>query len=98
MLLVLPLAHHAIYGPNGWIAYGKKKTEYRQLQQELLQLQAQNEALERRVQSLREADPRAIEREAREQLRYAKPGEIVLVIPEQGQRQEANPAAGSQKP
>ncbi len=98
LLLVIPLGIHAIYGSNGWISYGKKKAEYRQLQQELRELQAHNESLERRVQALREADPRVIEREAREQLRYAKPGEVVLVMPEERQRQDPGMARSNEKP
>ena len=97
-LLLLPLGHHVIYGANGWLAYHQKKAEYKQLQQELRQLQQENEALERRVQALRQADPRVIEREAREQLRYAKPGEVVLVLPEERQRPENGVARNNDKP
>ena len=44
------------------------------------------------------ADPRVIEREAREQLRYAKPGEVVLVLPEERQRPENGVARNNEKP
>jgi len=80
-LLTLWLAFRAVSGPNGWNVYRQKKLEYRQLQQEIQQLQKENQELERRVQSLK-SDPNAIEKEAREQLRYAKPGEIIYVMPE----------------
>ena len=62
------------------------------------QLQQENEALERRVRALQQADPRVIEREAREQLRYAKPGEVVLVLPEERQRPDNGVALNNQKP
>ena len=80
-LLALWLAFRIVSGPNGWIVYHQKKLEYRQLQQEVQQLQKENEELERRVQALKN-DPKAIEKEAREQLRYAKPGEVIYVMPE----------------
>ena len=81
-LLALWLAFRVVSGPNGWIVYHQKKLEYQQLQQEVQQLQKENEELERRVQALKN-DPEAIEKEAREQLRYAKPGEVIYVLPEQ---------------
>jgi cell division protein FtsB len=81
-LLAALLGFNVVYGQNGWLVYSKKKVEYRQLQQELKDLQKENEDLEHRVKAL-QTDPKAIEKEAREQLRYAKPGEIVYVLPEQ---------------
>ena len=80
-LLALWLAFGVMSGPNGWVAYRNKKAENRELQQEIRKLQGENAELERRVEALKN-DPRAIEREAREQLRYAKPGEIIYVMPE----------------
>jgi cell division protein FtsB len=80
-LLAVWLAFGVMSGPNGWMAYRNKKIENRRLQQEVQQMEAENEALQRRVNALK-TDPRAIEREAREQLRYAKPGEIIYVMPE----------------
>ena len=97
-MLLLPLGHHVVYGANGWLAYNQKKAEYNQLQRDLRQLQKENDDLERRVQALRQADPRVIEREAREQLRYAKPGEVVLVLPEERQRPENGIARNTEKP
>jgi cell division protein FtsB len=76
------LGFHVLSGPNGWMAFHKKKLENRALQLEVERLQKGNEDLERRVRALR-SDPKAIEREAREQLRYAKPGEIIYVMPDQ---------------
>ncbi len=79
--LAMLVGYHVVSGPNGWIAYSKKKVEFRQLQVEVQQLQKENEELERRVKGL-QSNPSVIEREAREQLRYVKPGEIVYVLPE----------------
>jgi len=44
-------------------------------------LQQENDRISLRVRELK-SDPRAIEREAREQLKYARPGEVVYIAPE----------------
>src|SRR5512142_447568 len=85
------VAVHVVFGSNGWAAYQKKRSENRQLQQELQTIQRENDQLEQRVKALR-SDPKAIEKEAREQLRYAKPGEVIYVVPQP--RPPQPPAAG----
>jgi cell division protein FtsB len=81
-LLAVWLAFGVISGPNGWMAYRHKRIENRQLQQEIDQLEKDNDELEQHVAKLKN-DPVTIEKEAREQLRYAKPGEIIYMRPEQ---------------
>ena len=83
-LLAACLAFHVFSGPNGWSVYRQKRLEHERLQQQVEKLRKANEELERHVQALK-SDPHAIEKEAREQLRYAKPGEIIYVIPESNQ-------------
>ena len=76
--LVLAAGYKVVYGPNGTIVYKAKRAEYQRLQHEI---DAENERhleLQERVKAL-QSDPRAIEREAREQLGYVRPGERVLV-------------------
>jgi len=79
--LAVALGFHVIFGANGLMAYRQKKAEYQQLQKEVEQLKNENERVQQQINSLK-SDPKAIEREAREQLRYAKPGEIIYVMPE----------------
>jgi len=74
------LFYHVMFGANGMMAYRQKVNEYKRLQQEVQQAQAENERLRQRVYSLK-TDPEAIEKEAREQLKYAKPGELIYVLP-----------------
>jgi cell division protein FtsB len=74
------LFYHVMFGANGMIAYRQKVREYERLQQEVRQAQVENERLRQRVNSLK-TDPQAIEKEAREQLKYAKPGELIYVYP-----------------
>jgi cell division protein FtsB len=78
--LALFLAFRVVFGTNGTLAYKKKREEYRVLQGEVQRLKKDNLALAEQNKSLK-SDPDAIEREAREQLRYAKPGEVILMMP-----------------
>ena len=78
--LAVWLFFHVVLGANGALAYGNKRNEYKSLQKDVDQLQEQNEQLRKHIEALK-GDPAAIEREAREQLHYAKPGEIVYVAP-----------------
>jgi cell division protein FtsB len=73
---------HVLAGNNGWIAYRQKQVEYQNLQQELQRMDTENQRLDGEIKALK-SDPKAIEKEAREQLRYAKPGEIIYLLPEQ---------------
>ena len=79
-LLACLLAWHVVFGANGMVAWENKRAEYHQLQQQIDDLQKQNQQLEERIQALK-SDPQAIEKEAREQLRYARPGEVIYVMP-----------------
>lgn len=78
--LVSLLAFHVIFGPNGMIVYQQKRTEYKALDAEIKSVQAENDRLNQRIKALK-TDPKTIEKEAREQLRYAKPGEVVYSLP-----------------
>ena len=79
VLLMSFLAYHVVFGANGLFVYQKKRQESRQLQQELQNLQEQNQKLEQSIQSLK-SDPQAIEKEARERLKYARPGEMIYTL------------------
>ena len=76
--LVVAAGYKVVYGPNGMIVYKAKRAEYQQLQQEIVDENQRHQELEDRVRAL-QSDPKAIEREAREQLGYVRPGERVLV-------------------
>lgn len=79
-LLACLLAYHVVFGANGMMAWEHKRAEYRQLQQQIDDLQKQNQQLEGHIKALK-SDPAAIEKEAREQLRYVRPGEVIYVVP-----------------
>jgi len=81
LLLVVMLSYHVVFGTNGMVAYQHKRDENRKLQQDIQRLEQENARISQRVRELK-SDPRAIEREAREQLKYARPGEVVYISPE----------------
>ena len=78
-LLALLLAVHVVFGENGMLVYQRKRAESQQLQKDIERLQQDNLGLTQRIRELK-SDPKAIEKEAREQLRYARPGEVIYTI------------------
>jgi cell division protein FtsB len=71
---------HVMFGTNGMVIYKKKRAELQDLRQKIAQVQQENERYTRQIQGLK-TDQAAIEKEAREQMGYAKPGEYVYVPP-----------------
>ncbi len=71
---------HVMFGANGMIVYRQKKAEFQSLQKEIDDLQKENDGSTQQIKSL-QTDPKMIEKEAREQLHYARPGEVVYVSP-----------------
>lgn len=71
---------HIMFGANGMVIYRQKKTEYQGLQKEVDNLQKENDQTAGAIKALKE-DPKTIEKEAREQLHYARPGEVIYVAP-----------------
>ena len=72
---------HAMFGANGMVVYQQKRAERQTLQSEVMRLQKENDEYVERIKALK-TDHRAIEKEAREQLHYTRPGEFVYVAPE----------------
>jgi cell division protein FtsB len=69
---------HVMFGANGMIVYKQKRTEYESLRKRIVVEQKENELYTQQIQGL-QTDEKAIEKEAREQLHYARPGELVYV-------------------
>jgi cell division protein FtsB len=80
VVITISLFIHVMFGANGMVVYRQKKTEYQQLKQEIDALQKENNQSTGRINSLQN-DSQALEKEAREQLHYARPGEVVYVSP-----------------
>ena len=71
---------HVMFGANGMVVYKQKRAEYEALQKQIAQVQQENDRYTQQIQGLK-SDQKSIEKEAREQLGYAKPGEYVYVPP-----------------
>ncbi len=78
--LALGVGYHVIFGANGLTVYGQKRHEKQQLNQEMQDLQRENDLLKSHVDQL-QSDPSAIEHQAREQLHYTRPGEVIYALP-----------------
>jgi len=79
-LLAASLFVHVMFGANGMVVYKQKRAEYVALRKKMVQVEQENDRYTQQIQGLK-SDQKSIEKEAREQLGYAKPGEYVYVPP-----------------
>jgi cell division protein FtsB len=77
----LAMAGRSLIGERGLFEVWRKKGVHQKLAAEVQTLRAENVSLKREIQALR-SDPIAIERIAREELGYSRPGEITFVFRE----------------
>jgi cell division protein FtsB len=84
--LTVWLFFHVMFGANGMVVYRQKRAEYQNLHRQIDALQKENDHYSGQVKAL-QTDPKTIEKEAREQLGYARPGEVVYVPPTPAQPQ-----------
>ena len=80
-VLAVGLGYHVMFGQNGLTAYEQKRVEAQTLEQQLKSLQRENEQLKGHVDRL-QSDPNAIEHQAREELHYTRPGEVIYTLPD----------------
>ena len=85
-LLVLVMIVHDVFGTHGFLAMRRTQNEIRRVKADLDALSKENAALAQEVKDLN-SDPRLIEKIARDDLGLARPGEIIIRIP-QGQQAE----------
>ncbi len=78
---ILALVGRSILGDRGLFEVWRKKSAHQQLSAEVQALRDENASLHRQIEALRH-DPLAIERIAREELGYVRPGEISFVFRE----------------
>jgi cell division protein FtsB len=79
-LLALAMGYHVIFGQNGITAYQQKRQDAQSLDRQLHSLQKENDLLKGHVDRL-QSDPNAIEHQAREELHYTRPGEVIYTLP-----------------
>jgi cell division protein FtsB len=80
-VLAVAVGYHVVFGANGLTVYMQKRQETRVLKQQMAELQRDNDLLTSHVNQLQN-DPGAIEHQAREELHYTRPGEIIYTLPE----------------
>ncbi|MHB1700784.1 MAG: FtsB family cell division protein [Acidobacteriaceae bacterium] len=80
LALALFLGYHVVFGQNGLAALDQKRQLSHSLDSQLKDLTAENMQLKEHVDRLK-SDPSAIEHEAREQLHYTRPGEVIYTLP-----------------
>ena len=85
---ILALVGRSILGDRGLFEVWRKKTAFQELTTEVQTLRDRNTSLRRQIEALRH-DPLAIERIAREELGYVRPGEITFVLREDDRTQAA---------
>lgn len=78
--LTVSMAYHVMFGPNGLTVYQNKRESSRDLQRQSISLTRENEVLKGHIARL-ESDPDAIEHQAREELHYTRPGEVIYTLP-----------------
>lgn len=78
--LILLVGWGVVNGKHGLSSWEQQRTKDKELRKEIDDLQQENARLRDHVTRLK-ADPNAIEHEAREQLHYAKPGEVIYTLP-----------------
>jgi len=90
-LLLLALVVHDIFGTHGYLAMRRTQQEIKKVKADIEHLHKENVGLENEVKDLK-SDPRKIEKIARDELCLAKPGEVIIKIP-QSQQLPADPAS-----
>ncbi len=79
-VLALGLGYHVVFGQNGLTVYQQKRLNAQALEQQVNDLSRENESLKGHVDRLQK-DPDAIEHQAREELHYTRPGEVIYTLP-----------------
>jgi cell division protein FtsB len=87
-LLAIWLFVHVIFAANGMAVYRAKRAEYQNLEREIGRLEKETDRYTGEINQLK-SDPHRIEKEAREQFHYARPGEVIYVSPEPSPPQPA---------
>jgi len=87
-LCIAALVVHDVFGTHGYLAMRRTKQEIEKVQQDIARLNKENAELAEEVQALR-TDPNKIEAIARDGLGLAKPGEVIIKIP-QSQQSDKN--------
>jgi cell division protein FtsL len=86
ILCVFALFLHDIFGAHGFLAMRRTKLEIARVQADIDRLSKENTDLSDEVKSLK-TDPHKIESIARDELGLARPGDVIMKIPQSQQPQ-----------
>ena len=90
-LLVAVMIVHDLFGTHGFLAMRRTQAEIKQVQANLDKLNKENLELQQEVKDLK-TDPRLIEKIARDDLGLARPGEVIIRIPQAPAQEPGSPA------
>lgn len=96
-VLALAMAYHVIFGQNGLTVYQQKRQETQALTRQLQTLQHENDLMKGHVDRLQN-DPNAIEHQAREELHYTRPGEVIYTLAPDSASKDAAGQNGASRP
>lgn len=96
MILCAVLVMNEIFGDHGVLALRRQRQEYESLEKQVRDLEQENADLAKQIKALK-SDPKAIEKQAREQLHLARPGETIYTLPEQDPK-ASDPASARNLP
>jgi cell division protein FtsL len=85
VLCVFALFIHDIFGTHGFLAMRRTKLEIERVQKDINRLAKENAELSDEVKSLK-TDPHKIESIARDELGLAKPGDVIIKVPQSQQQ------------
>lgn len=97
VLVCVALIVHEIFGEHGYLALRRERQELNELQQQIQQLKQQNSELESQIKALK-SDPKAIEKMARESMGMARPGEIIVTLPDKRPASDTPAASAKETP
>ena len=80
-LLSLVMLMHEIFGRNGYMTLRHEKKQFSALQKQIQAVSEENKQIEQKIQALKN-NPEAVEKQARDQLHLARPGEIIYMLPD----------------
>jgi len=78
----LAVAFYVFFGHDGLYSYEVKRHESRVYAREIDRLQQENIQIKQHVDQLQN-NPNAIEHQARQDLHYTRPGEVIVSLPQQ---------------
>jgi cell division protein FtsB len=90
-LFVTVLFVHNVFGAHGFLAMRRTRQDIERVKKDIDRLNAENTQLEDEVKALK-SDPHMIEKIARDDLGLARPGEVIIKIPQPPQPERASPS------